>query len=100
MVIWFVPHCDFLFLNPAPELTIRMLTSGAILNRSIVLKYLSHVMEQIVYGQYGGGQSETILLAVQQNLCMGMILICRPGQPIDGLLLVLWYVLSLPVQFA
>ena len=99
VVIRLMAHGDLLFLDSAPQLAIRVLAMSSAYNVGVVLEDTPYRMEQTVYRQDGGGQRRTIM-PLQQNLGIGVSLLRRLGQPVDGLPHVLGDILTLPVQLA
>ena len=49
----------------------------------MVLKDISHVVEQSGHGQNDRGRFE-VIQALQEELCVGVALVCCPLQPVDG----------------
>ena len=99
VVVRLMAHGNFLLLNSAPQLAIGVLVAGAVYRLGVVPENLPYRMEQAVYRQDGGGQERTIL-PLQQNLCVGVALLRRLGQPVHGLFHVLGDALTLPVELA
>ena len=55
MIVRFMAHGDFLFLNSTPQLAVGVLALGTVHCPGVVLEDTPYRMEQTVYRQDGGG---------------------------------------------
>ena len=83
MVIRFVAHSDFLFLNLSPKFAVY-LEAGAGSRQGVILEDPAHVVEQAGDRQHDGGWTEATL-PLQEELCVLVSLGGGTAEPVQRL---------------
>lgn len=87
-VIRLVAQGDALFLEFLQPLPVDLNTAGAGLGNRVVLEYPAHVVEQPGHRQHRRGRT-VFFQMVQEVLGILVVLFGGPGQPVNGLLLII-----------
>ena len=88
MVIWLVPHGDFLLPDFDSQFSIYLLSHRSLRRYGIVLEYFAHVVEQMRDRQHDRGRLQAVP-AVQEELSVLVSLCGGLGEPVMSLFLVL-----------